>query len=630
MNTQKTINKKQIIIITIIMICLMTVIVYQKSHEPLQQVEVATLILLLPDDTDLNTPQVKIWLDAASEEGLLVKPMYDSDFLHPWFDRSQVTGVILPDKIHKIAGNPLIDSLDQYVAQGGHLMLVYDAGIWMGDQRYAERYSRFSTLAGIDYANYKQLKDNVSTFSPVLGNSRTLTAMQIPPGKFAPYNIMRTNEKLPATNAFLIDKPLYSLATYEFPVISYDSFVTSGSYQGQVLLQTPSGNVAAGIHEHGSGKVLFINLPLGYLKGRTDGVLLHSFLRYFADDITHVPYLASVPDGVGGLVMNWHLDSNVTLFALEKLRGLGFYRQGPYSVHITAGPDVVKKGDNAGTNVAGNKKIQNWIKFFQKRNYTVGSHGGWIHDYWGINVPEQATTEFENYLELNKQALEKVTQQAVVEYSAPVGNHPEWVNNWLHENNILAYYFTGNSGMPPTRSYREGNLAYENLWAFPVLTYHEMAGFEEFHDSGLSNETTAEWLRGITDFSVKNRTVRLIYFHPRGALLYPQAMRRWLAHTEKLNTRRQFRWYTMSGLSQFLNRRLKTNWTISEADNKHTFRAENTENLQGHTWVLNKARYARPEVVEGKASINDDGNYWLISAEAVSKIKFSAELTGTR
>ncbi len=624
MSLPASVLKKRFIYISVTLLCLALLLAYQHVRQSDRSAEPATLVLLLPDHTDMHDPKVTIWLDAAREEGLLLRPMTDAEFLHPWFARNQVAGVILPDQVHKVASDVLIDTLKQYVAQGGQLMLVYDAGIWTRSRHYAEHTSRLSDLAGIAYGNYRKLGANVSVFSPILASRSTLKALQVPPGKYAPYDVMREYARTAAVERVIADTPLYSLSGYDHPVLSYDSFVTTGDYQGAVLMQTVAGSVAAGIHRYGKGDVLFVNLPLAYLKTRTDGMLMYAFLRYFAERMTHVPYLASVPDAVGGLVMNWHLDSNVTLPALEKLRALGFYKQGPFSVHITAGPDAAHKGDGAGLNVPHNKKIQDWIKFFQAKGYAVGSHGGWIHDYWGNKVPDSPTPEFENYLKLNKQALEKVLGQPVTEYSSPEGNHPAWVTDWLSAHGFLAYYFTGDSGMAPTRSYRDGKLVSPNLWSFPILTYRDMAGFEELRAGGVSGTQTQKWLHAISKFCVNNRNVRLIYFHPRGALLYPRAMRSWLTLTAELQHAGKFRWYTLSGLSRFLNRRLQTQWHITRAGTKLIFHVENPQTLADQVWLLKKSRYARPTILTGKASIEDSGPHWLIHAGDGKALQFSA------
>jgi len=48
---------------------------------------------------------------------------------------------------------------------------------------------------------------------------------------------------------------------------------TSGKYSGKVLFQSTNGLVA-GQSSYQKGSVLFVNLPLGYLKGNTDGLML--------------------------------------------------------------------------------------------------------------------------------------------------------------------------------------------------------------------------------------------------------------------------------------------------------------------------------------------------------------------
>src|SRR5580700_4660531 len=117
------------------------------------------LLLLLPDEVSLSDPKVALWLDAASEEGLHVEPMRDSDFTRPFFRQPACAGVILPDTVHLEASDLFIASLRRYVAGGGHLMLVYDAGTFTPEGRYAKGWSRLSDLAGVDYALYDRLQN---------------------------------------------------------------------------------------------------------------------------------------------------------------------------------------------------------------------------------------------------------------------------------------------------------------------------------------------------------------------------------------------------------------------------------------------------------------------------------------
>src|SRR5205085_4401382 len=185
----------------------------------------------------------------------------------------------------------------------------------------------------------------------------------------------------------------------------------------------------------------FVNLPIGYLEARTDGLLLHSFLRYFGLRMLAVPYLAAVPDGVGGLVFNWHVDARSSITPLHTLLATGVFDQGPFSIHITAGPDVDAFGDGKGLDIGHNPEGDRLIAEFQRRGHVIGSHGGWIHNYFGEHLSDNNEGEFATYLQQNMDVLQRVTGKPIFEYSAPVGNHPQWVTRWLERHGVLGEYF---------------------------------------------------------------------------------------------------------------------------------------------------------------------------------------------
>ena len=119
------------------------------------------VLLLLPDGTNFSDPRVTVWLDAASEEGLHIVPMHDSNFLRPLFGRPRCAGVILPDSIHREASDLLVGAIREYVSAGGQLMLVYDAATKSQNGFYAGERSRLSSLAGVDYALYDSLREGM-------------------------------------------------------------------------------------------------------------------------------------------------------------------------------------------------------------------------------------------------------------------------------------------------------------------------------------------------------------------------------------------------------------------------------------------------------------------------------------
>ena len=571
------------------------------------------LLLLLPDDTNFTDPRVTMWLDAASEEGLHVTPMHDSDFIRPFFEQPFAAGVILPDSIHKQASDAFIAAVRRFVGGGGKLMLVYDAATLSPDGKYAIGHSRTSDLAGVDYAFYDNLKDKTISWASVTGDFATFRDLGIPPGKYYP---------------FINESPTFEtqLRRYKYGEVKYPSFVTVGNYAGQLLLHSDAG-VVAGEHKFDKGSVLFVNLPLGYLKSRTDGLLLHAFLKFFAEHTLALPYLMPVPDGIGGLVLNWHVDSNAAIRPLQELQSWTLLQQqGPYSIHITAGPDTRAFGDHLGVDAEHNPLSSELIQYYAKQGNQIGSHGGWIHDYFAAPIETGNPGEMEPLLAMNKAALEHVTGKPVLEYSAPMGDQPPWVTQWLETHGFVAHYFTGNSGMGPTQGYRDGVRESQTLWEFPILHLDRAAAFEEMKPDGYSDAEVQAWLEAVAQFAADQHVVRLVYFHPPGILPYKSVVMNWLETTAKLRSEGHFRWYTMSDLANFLNSRKRVDWSLSEEDGTLTLDASHPQNLEHFAWRFPAATFGKPKLLHGSAEISRDGDAWLVIAHKDTNLQVQSEL----
>src|SRR5207248_791557 len=89
------------------------------ADESVARPNVDAIMLLLPDDTVPTDPNVTIWLDAASEEGLHLTVVPDAQFLDPAFDPTRYAGLILPDQVHPKASDDLVAAVKRYVGQGG-------------------------------------------------------------------------------------------------------------------------------------------------------------------------------------------------------------------------------------------------------------------------------------------------------------------------------------------------------------------------------------------------------------------------------------------------------------------------------------------------------------------------------
>lgn len=565
------------------------------------------LLLLLPDDASFSDSRVTVWLDAAAEEGLHVVPMHESSFLRPVGGMPACAGIILPDSIHERASDLFVNAIQDYVSAGGRLMLVFDAATKSLGGFYAGTRSRLSDLAGVNYALYQSLGAGTIVSGEVSGTIATMKSLGVPPGKYYPM------ADAGAADAGAADSVQVQLRRYKYGELDYPSFVTSGEYAGTVLLRSRAG-VVAGIHRYGKGEALFVNMPVGYLAGDTDGLPLHCFLKYFAEKMLTLPYLMAVPDGIGGLVLDWHVDSNASIQPIEEINSWMLLRNGPYSIDFTAGPDVSAFGDKEGLDLPHNSFIQGMIREYSRMGNEIGSHGGWMHNYFAEHVETGDRQMMENFLEWNKEAVERASGKPDLEYSAPNGDQPVWVTQWLNAHGFIAYYFTGDSGMAPTEEYRNGVKVGHDIWAFPILHLDRAASFEEVEKYGYSNMTVAQWLREAADFTAEKRQVRLIYFHPPGILPYHDEIHAWMEHAAELRGAGRFRWYTMVQIARFLNAREKVSWRTFERNGTTLLEARDAQSLAHETWWLPAPAFREPKVVEGSATITPAAGGFLVVA----------------
>ena len=602
-----TLRKRVILAVLLSCLALVAGLVWQASTTSGRM----AIALLLPDDVDRSDPRVRAWVDAAREEGLPLEAVTASSFLRP-FHRDFYAGVIMPDSVHAAASDVLLERLTSYTRSGGKLMVVFDAGTLAGPRSsFSPGKSRLSGLVGIDYALYDDLRESTLRMDQVIGNTAALQALHMPPGKFF-------RQPGSTSNSF-------ALSGYLTPMTRHPHFVTRGAYGGQTLLMSSAGDLIAGVRAEGRGEVLYVNLPLGYLKTRTDGLLLHSFLRYFGVDVAGMPSLSAAPDGRGGLVLNLHVDAAPAMAALSRLKAESqLLGQGPYSIHVTAGPDLDQPGDRGGVNLSGNAVAREWLKFFARRGDQVGSHGGWIHNYFGANVERGPRPEFEQFLRINKSSIENVIGRPVTEYSAPLGSQPQWVTDWLDEQHIGAYYFTGNAGMGPTRTYRANQPAPNKAWAFPVQTLGPYASFEEMRTAGVPGPAVADWLVASSRSVSRWGSVRLVYAHPPGILHYLPAVNAWMAETAALASKGKFRWYTMTDVAAFLDQRERVQWTATLKSGELRIAAAHPVSLARQAWRLPVGRYARPVIIEGQATLRRDGPDWLVVAGGGKTLELSA------
>lgn len=457
----------------------------------------------------------------------------------------------------------------------------------------------------------------------------------------------RTQVSAQSLSATVTEDPLHVYHGYQLGALMYPSYVTQGSFgdlPGQLVLATsPQFGLVAGVNPVGAGRVLFVNLPLTYLKGRTDALMMHGFLRYFAHEMLGLAQLSAMPGGVAGLTFDWHVDAKAAQAPLQKLMKLNLFNNPatPFSIEVTAGPDAILPGDKLGLNLNGNKTVKQWLASFAATGHAVGSHGGWIHDYYGLNVTEDnalsstgkacvnSVVKKDNYLQclvLNRQSVDSAVGKASRSYSAPEGNNPRWAMDWLEQQGVVGAYFGGHTGLGATRQYRDGALRNPKLWVFPVTPQGLYATFEEFQAYGVPQSEVIAWYREMVDFSLAVNGSRLVYAHPPGAALWSNVLTDLLGYARSQGGR--FAWYTMPTLADFLTRRLDVQWSqsLDSATGQTQWTATHPSSLTGMTWRLPRTRFANaPQITSGTGQvITSDPQFWIVRADGGTRLQFRA------
>jgi hypothetical protein len=443
-------------------------------------------------------------------------------------------------------------------------------------------------------------------------------------------SISATSSTSTTTRLAAAAAPLKAISSYGYGYLDYFTFVTQGTYAGTPYLTSPDHGLVAGSRPVGSGNVLFVNLPLGYFKAiGTDSAPLHGFLNLFARQHVQMPTMSVQPKGVGGLVYNWHVDDGDDLTADAKflLDTTTLFKRGPFSIHFTAGPDTVALGDGLGMHLDTSNASQTQFKRIKSLavGHELASHGGWNHDLYGLGATETNAALYQPWLELNFAAVERQYGKKTTEYSAPQGNNPTWAVNWLDNRGVVGMYFVGDTGAAAIRSWRAGNRLSSKVWSFPLTPFEQYGTFEEFEDFGVPDTLSGQWLLDLQTFVVNKRTNRMFYNHPPGARGHLPALNPLMTAADTLQSAGKFRWYTMTQLAQFSERRLATTWSAASNLGFSTFTVTHPTSLTDLTWLLPKSRYALPLITTGKGSVaTTDASDWIVTATSGTSLKFTA------
>ncbi len=529
--------------------------------------------------------------------------------------------LIMPDGACRRLHSSFARWLDEYIAAGGALAVIHDVGIKSQTGGLLPR-SFLARHTGVQHAGSAMGNEGAHTTGTIaFADSASAAFCGIPAGKL--------DETFHLTG--------YGYGRLEYPIARSHLEPVAGRGMTRVLAWAETEGEArypaVTLRGEGRGAVMYVNMPLGHLKAYSDDLPLRALLRMFLCRVVGLPALVIAPEGIGAVVINWHIDFADDRAAIEDMAAHGLLRSDvPCSYHVCAGPSVNAPGDGLGFGACGKGRKQ--VELMRSVG-EIGSHGGWIHNVFAANV-ESGVWDADSiavYVKLNSDCLQDVTGSPVREYSAPAGVHPQpLMTSILEAQGFDSYYYTGDSGSAPNRSFHEGTRLSDSLIAFPIMPRGRYASLAEMDDHlSLPADEVLAWLSGTTDYCRRERTIRMVYSHPYNLIKYTHdldyrpAIASWFDELADLQAEGELKVRTMSECADFLRRLWATVFTVSLTDDGAVLKLSNPDGLAGVALSLPTSRWTVNEPA-GCRRLDNETETILVVTEDLDDIAISATM----
>ena len=189
-----------------------------------------------------------------------------------------IPAIVFPDNAVKWIPVDMKQWLVKYVEAGGNAAVIYNAGVTGFDGKFLKK-ALFTELTGVNYILYEKLKDRSYTKGFIrFENQKQSEFFQIPPGKLKDGNPVNG----------------YSYGNIEYPVAVVEQVnISSGEVRAIAVSKEGESYPAVIARKIGTGNVLYVNLPLGFLKSNSDDNSLSNFMRTFLFKIANIPHLVN-------------------------------------------------------------------------------------------------------------------------------------------------------------------------------------------------------------------------------------------------------------------------------------------------------------------------------------------------
>ncbi|MBP1627436.1 MAG: hypothetical protein H6Q00_1911 [Holophagaceae bacterium] len=573
-------------------------------------------VLLLYDEVQLGAAAyvLEAYKSVLTEEGVAWDTVEIKRLLatNPRTLAQSKPAIICPDGLLQHVPESAAHWLKDYLASGGSIAVVYDVGVKDEKGFYLAK-SPMAELAGLNFATYPALRGAAYTTAGLQFSSpQASDFLQIPPGKTDSQGFLNG----------------YSYGRLRYPITRNEPLgpPQEGAILASAITDRGERYPAVTLRRYAAGHVLYVNLPLGHLKANADDLPLRSILRAFLFSTLEIPHLVNGPNGQGSLVINWHIDAGNERTEIEPaIRNRTLDEELPASIHITAGDFRDTPGDGLGFDAAGRglEAAKHFLPFG-----VIGSHGGWAHNWFAdrIQKGQFSRTDIHANIARNKACLEAICGYPITEYSAPVGVHPQpMVTDILDELGFRSYYYTGDNGSAPNRTFSGGKMVSTKVIAFPMLSLGKSASLYEMKREGITEAEVRRWLKDSVDYLVKNRSTRLFYSHLHDVNDYPSAMHDFLDYARQKQREKVLSIQPMSQVTQSFQKLLNTTFSFTQDGSRLHFNLKNPDGLQGITVAIPRRKF---NIINSKnLSISKDTTYYYLTINQDIK-KHSATLGG--
>ncbi len=447
--------------------------------------------------------------------------------------------IVFPDATAQGLPDAVLGWTASYVAHGGHLLVVDDAGTLnqTGNVRPSDL---FDSLLGISYSKSGGNQAAVTDGKVSYKDRAEAALWNVPTGKLTSGDVLSGYSYGPLT---------YPLAKARQASSDVDVVARSG----QVPVLTT--------RRYGKGEAIWSALPLGQLCAYdTDAFPIDSVLQTVAFDLAGLPRILLAPDGGGGLVIDWHVESSADWSSIPAMERAGLLRPGVnQEFDISAGPDEKHARDELGFNACGTGRPE--LALLVRHGEAIGSDAGGIQDVFASQLEKALLTmpQIRDLVKANAACVTKVTGEPMMSYVGPDGVFPQpQMTKIIQKLGFIAYYYTGDSGAAPQLAFWNGKLTSSTVWAFPVAPDGELGALADMAKADVPASAVEAWLKSVATYAANEGTIQLIYSHPpdlTAAPGYTAAFGTFLTLVAQMQRKGQLVTESMSAYASFLKRR---------------------------------------------------------------------------